>query len=293
LLIVDHYSEAMLIQLDRLKSKGKVSHFLFWSDDLHWHSSDHYFIKNKTFSVPYLNLITTVTQFSILYPHIKKNPIWIPHAASLRFQLPLNESAVQKVLVTGRSTRPWYIYREHALKLKKLGDKNIVSIMHPGYKPIVNSSFYTDYVKSIAQYSAGLTCGLILNYPVAKHFEIPAVGQLLLTNHELEPILKRLCLLPNIHYLPYTMESMSLVIQSAVDKNLYSRNMDIRRAARFIVMKMHTTEARSQLITRVALSLTQNHSVEGFYYNSSDALPIISKEYVSKLLTFATSPRNK
>ncbi len=129
-----------------LKATGKVLHFLFWADDLHWHHYEGYVLKNKTFSIPHLNIIASTTQFSIFFPHIKKKAIWIPHTASLRFQRAFNDRAIQKVLLTGRVDH-FYPYRQHALSLMQSGNENIVMIGHPGYGNDLSSTFHLQYVE--------------------------------------------------------------------------------------------------------------------------------------------------
>lgn len=293
LLMIDmNPSESIFTMLNRLKDSGRVMHFLYWVDDLHWHRYSQFEIKNRTYSLPYLNLLGGGggAQFNTFYPDIakKKKTLWIPHSASRRFQQSLNVSAAPKVLLSGHPKLPWYPYRFQAKNLMDKGDPNLVQLVHPGYDANLTPSFHVDYVSRVTAFSTGFTSSLVLNYIVAKIFEIPAMGQLLLINHEIEPHLKALCLSPNIHFLSYSSESMKSVIQRATHEDFATQNWRIRQAARSVIMKMHTTDSRAQLVTKIALSLMQGKKPMGFSFKHSDAIPIRDPEVATWMKEMTT-----
>ena len=282
LLMVDmNPSVATFNWLEQVQKLGQVTHFLYWVDDVHYMRYSMYEIKHQTYSLPYLNLVGpgACHHLHTFYSDIDftNRTFWVPHGVSERFRIKLNESAFPKVLLTGK-TGAFYPYRGQAHKLMRSGNRNIAQLKHPGYNNKLSTSFYTDYVSKVTEYSTGLTSSLILHYVVAKVFEIPAMGQLLLINHEIEPLLNALCLYPNIHFLSYSKKSMSSVIQRAVHKNFASQNLRIRRAAQSVVIEMHTTEARAQLVTQIAVSLVQEQKApHGFSLLNNAIAPTLHK----------------
>jgi hypothetical protein len=76
-------------------------------------------------------------------------------------------------------------------------------------------------------------------------FEIPATGCLLLVNEEMTPLLISEGLLPSVHFISYTMESMSAVIDMVLDPVNRPVVDAIRRQAQALVWSRHTITARA------------------------------------------------
>jgi len=271
------HPEPTLSMLERLKESGRVTHFAIFVDDIWSHNHMEYETKHRIYSVPFLNLIMACgSQFKVHFPDINKTVLWFPHAASSRFHQPVNVTAEPKIMLSGSITAPFYPYRIQAATLLKKGNKHLVRYRHPGYDLSPNSTLRSDFVSDIRSYASGLTSGLVMNGITAKHLEITALGQLLLTNHDIETHLSRLCFIRSKHYLAYSHKTMKGIVEIASRKDLIPRHLKMRQAAQSLVLSLHTTETRAQLMTKIALSLWRGDTAQGFYYEKEDAVPILN-----------------
>jgi hypothetical protein len=131
--------------------------------------------------------------------------------------------------------------------VKQRGDPRFVILDHPGYEnfqgsPVVGRGF----AMQLNKYAACLTDGLHLNYTIAKIFEIPAAGCLLVVNSEMKPFLARLGFYDGLHFLAY---DGARVLSELVDRVLDPRNakaiLTIRRRAQQLVWRRHSVASRA------------------------------------------------
>jgi hypothetical protein len=104
------------------------------------------------------------------------------------------------------------------------------------------------YAQTLNQYAACLTDGLHLNYTIAKIFEIPAAGCVLLVNAEMRRLLARLGMFDVVHYLAYESAShlRRIVQEAAVLDPQKAPLMDgIRRRAQNLVLRRHLVAHRA------------------------------------------------
>ena len=291
LLVMEAYSESTIQDLTSLYSSGRVSHVLFFADDLHYFSYEQYSIKRRILTLPFVHIVTTVApQLPLFYPNstFANKVLWCPHSAARRFNSKhLNTSAVPKVLLPG-SVNVIYRYRLLAKTIMDAsnGTSNIVQVPHPGYEKYTEHSKFVD---GLMPYAYALTCGLSLNYVVAKFFEIPATGHMLLANPEIGRHLHRLCYIEGRHYRRYTnvtLENMVNNVNVTLDEDL-----SIRKEGKKLIHALHTTEHRAQLLMQIAVSLAQGKAPRGFYYAESDTLPIFDPEYVQLFETYRQEPK--
>jgi hypothetical protein len=126
--------------------------------------------------------------------------------------LPFNKNPVYKCLLSGSVAPPnVYPIRMH-IKMKGTSDK--VTVMnHPGYRrnwfhellgKILQKELFMkeSYAEEINRYFCSVATSSIYRYIVAKYFEIPAAGTLLLANETDD--LKKLGFVPFRHYVPIT-----------------------------------------------------------------------------------------
>lgn len=156
--------------------------------------------KLEAFQLPDVVIMSTYAgQAAQLYPEIDTRKwIWVPHAASRRFIQPsINTTAtLQSILLTGATSPLWYPHRAAASKL----GGSITQIVHPGYQKSPKEE-QKKIMTRMVQFGIGLTDGSSLQYAVAKIFEIPATGQLLLLNDDMEPYMRNLCFVFTLYWM--------------------------------------------------------------------------------------------
>jgi spore maturation protein CgeB len=147
------------------------------------------------------------------------------------------------------------------------GDNARISVLvHPGYggggngggnvgassttKPHLGRRF----AFHLNKYVACVTDGLHLNYVIAKVFELPAAGCLLLINADLKAPLARLGMFDGAHYLSYkdATELSWLVKYWLFDPENKPTIMRIKRRAQQVVYRQHTVEHRTAALDALA-----------------------------------------
>jgi len=99
------------------------------------------------------------------------------HFAGVEF----NETPMPTCVLAG-SLGKFYPFRQAVA-----GNPNVKVIPHPGYTEVQEGGgggvFGADYARELSRYVAAVTCGSVLGYAVAKYFELPAAGCLLLAQY--------------------------------------------------------------------------------------------------------------
>lgn len=96
------------------------------------------------------------------------------------------------------------------------------------------------------RYAACLTDGLHFNYTIAKIFEIPAAGCLLLINSEMKSFLARLGFFDAVHYLAYDdANSLSALVDQVLHPWSKVATYAMRRRAQQLVWRRHTVARRA------------------------------------------------
>jgi hypothetical protein len=101
-----------------------------------------------------------------------------------------------------------------------------------------------EFVEKAIQFAVSLTDGSILHYAIAKIFEIAAMGQLLLLDSDMQPVVGGLGFNPGEHYLTYDSRNMTEVLKFAVSGKASVLRM--RQAAQSLALRFHTTRLRAQ-----------------------------------------------
>lgn len=186
---------------------------------------------------------------------------WLPHSASPSFLVGYNRNPKKKILLSGAINEA-YPYRKLILKMmnqkKPSKLKNIIEYhKHPGYKPVKNPheiGAREGYGPLINLYFAAVTDTLSRNYIVAKIFEIPAAGALLLLNSEAVPILTRLNWFENVHYVTYNKTNMESVLLDVVSEESFEKYEKIRWTGHQAALEFHTTKRRALFLHNMAIS---------------------------------------
>jgi hypothetical protein len=233
LLLVEGYG-IPTAELNKLKAR----HIISFHDDLHWHTKEQKDTKVNFFlACSKLNatfLMTYAPNFAGMYPSLSGvRPLWFPHSASNRFlrsDKPDTSRRWDTVLLTGSVSKLWYPLRAAALETLYVSP-----IPHPGYGPS-DADKKSYFVGNMSQFAVGITSGSILNYTVAKFFEIPASGQLLMANTAIGTLLYRLGYTPWVHYIPYDERNLASTVVSVLYPGNRGRMRTIQEAGHTLVL---------------------------------------------------------
>lgn len=195
------------------------------------------------------------------YPEIadRKRVIWVPHSASPIFRLAFNDQAVNSIFLSG-AINATYPLRQQMLALSENPSYAIVHQPHPGYHcrydyardPRIGKG----YARRINGHRAAFTDALIHKYLVAKHFEIPACGALLLAERTVADDLRDQGFVEDVHYVSMSSGDMEEKIESVLDERNHPELDRIRKRGQALVWDRHTTAQRAKLIDDVCTRRT-------------------------------------
>ena len=182
-----------------------------------------------------------------------------PHAASRPYFEAKNDftNKKQALLLSGTIHKRWYPLRAKALELFEANNSYLFYRRHPGYAqkmdPIQEAR---DYATQIAQYQlaltgAGMGISLAAPYILAKHFEIPATGTVVVTDKFVEPMMKRLGFIENEHYLASTPNTLEADLARWLAPENQANLERIGIAGQKLVSERHTLEKRVEEFEQV------------------------------------------
>lgn len=227
-----------------------------WADDIHSFNEATHLSRVAPFVLADKVLAAYANRFEEFYPCVKKGAdlIWVPHSASMDFVVPLNEKPESAVFLSGAMTSHYPLRRE----MKALYEKNSLPIVffdHPGYHcgfdHESDERVGKSYAKNIARHLAAITDGLIYGYVVAKFFEIPATGALLLGEERMKGALGVLGFRDGVHYLSVGPENLKPRIEEVLDPRNRKDIDEIRRQGQKLVLDHHLVEHRAKQIDDV------------------------------------------
>ena len=189
--------------------------------------------------------------FEAFYPELKDKAVaWVPHSASPDFSLPFNDQPESAVLLSGAMGMHYPLRME----MKELSEKNssVVYYPHPGYGEAFDyqnhMSVGTAYASSIRRFKAAFTDASTFRYIVAKYFEIPSTGSLLVADEAVCEPLRSLGFFENVHYVPVNLDNLEERIEFVLNPANSIEIDAIRRRGQELVKNAHTTRHRAALI---------------------------------------------
>jgi hypothetical protein len=235
-------------EVDRLDCRKAV-----FADDIHIRRDDQTFLRWPAFIIADAILCTYENAFVRLFPSFaaRKPVVWVPHAASPEFMLPFNEHSRNSVLLSG-ALGPAYPLRQQMKSLCDLGTLPIVHVPHPGYHEYYNHA--TDprvgcgYAGLIHRFRSVFTDSSIHRYIVAKHFEIPATGALLIAERAAADLLGQLGMVEGEHYIATSSTELEATIRFVVDECHHPELDQVRQRGQRLIWEKHTTSERARLI---------------------------------------------
>ena len=183
--------------------------------------------------------------------------IWVPHAAGPDFLLPLEETPAKVILVSGAITELYPLretMRELVFRRPGLGRIHV----HPGYVTAFDHvpgdrRVGRGYAETIRQCLAGFTDASRFQYLVAKHFEIPATGALLIAGRSVSAQLADQGFVDGVHYLSADEGDLEAVVDRVLDDRNRAEVDAIRRRGHALIRERHTTGHRAQQIDAVCV----------------------------------------
>jgi hypothetical protein len=232
--------------------RASVRFFVF-CEDLHWFQKEMQFTKTLALTAADVILATYAPVFDQFYPEVAaaKRVVWVPHAASPEFLLPLSECARNVVFLSGMINE-YYPLRQRLKALANERELCIVEHPHPGYQCDHNHDTSgvvgAGYARRINASRAAFTDASKFNYLLAKFFEIPATGSLLLGDEAVEKQLSLLGFLPREHYIPVSDATLEREIRYVLDARNHAELDEVRRRGQQLVWERHKTSDRAKLI---------------------------------------------
>lgn len=186
-----------------------------------------------------------------------KKVVWVPHSASQDFMLPYNAVPDNSILLSG-AISSHYPLRQQMMRLHSERAYSITYHGHPGYHCGFNyeadENIGRGYAKKINNCRAGFTDSAKYKYVVAKYFEIPATGALLLADDAVSGPLKKLGFIENQHYVSWSRGNLEEKIRYVLDGNNQEELDEIRRRGQALVWEKHKTSDRARQINDVCSS---------------------------------------
>jgi Glycosyl transferases group 1 len=229
--------------------------FIF-ADDLHYRDESVRWSKLLAYLVCDVVISTYADRFEAFYPEVYnlKRVVWSPHCASPDFLLSFNEQAVNAVFLSG-AINSFYPLRRLMCELSEANQHGILRQSHPGYhcgyNHVRDRSVGPGYARTVNRYRAAFTDSSIYQYTVAKFFEIPATGVLLLADAAVREPLIRLGLIEGEHYVSASPDNLADRVREVLDEANHEAVDAIRRRGQKLVWDRHTTSHRSRLINDV------------------------------------------
>jgi hypothetical protein len=233
---------------------------VIYCEDLHWFHTAMQATKSLALTVADLILASYAPVFEQFFPAVAaaKQVVWVPHAASPEFMLPLNESAENVILLSGM-TNDYYPLRQRMKALANETEFRIVEHPHPGYQcdhdHDTSQNVGAAYARRINASRAAFTDASKFNYLLAKFFEIPATGSLLLGDSAVAKELSQLGFCERVHYIPVSDATMESELRRILDTKNHAELDEVRRQGQHLIWEQHKTSDRAKLIDGICTAV--------------------------------------
>jgi hypothetical protein len=239
---------ARALEIQRLSCRKAIL-----ADDLHWWDAGMRMRKTVGFALCETVISTVGYAWNRLYPEFAgtKKVVWVPHSASPDFMVPYNPKPENAIFVSGAYGN-YYPLRDRIRELSHEGAYAIVCQDHPGYYTGYdydrNEAVGHGYARKINQYRAGFTDSSKFHYVLAKYFEIPATGALLVGDDSVSGPLRQIGFIENEHYLAVSSANLEEKIRFVLDERNHAQLDQIRRRGQELVWDRHKSIDRARQI---------------------------------------------
>src|SRR5215831_14274585 len=228
----------------------------FLADDLHWWDEEMRQMKSISFSLCETILSTYAYAWSTFYPELAglKKLVWVPHSASPDFMFPYNHIPENSIFLSGAMSEH-YPLRQLMMHLHERCAYPIKYYRHPGYDVSYdydsNEAIGRGYAEKINKHRVAFTDCSTFKYVVAKYFEIPATGALLVAEDAVSAQLKELGFVENANYIPVSKVNLEDRIRYVLDEKNREEVDHIRRRGQELIWQRHKTSDRARQINEV------------------------------------------
>jgi len=239
---------ARALEIQRLPCRKAIL-----ADDLHWWDVAMRSRKTVGFALCETVISTVGYAWNKLYPEFAgtKKIVWVPHSASPDFLVPYNPSPVNAIFVSGAAGN-YYPLRDRVTELSQAGAYAIVRHDHPGYDTGYdydqNEAVGRGYAMKINSYRAAFTDSSRFHYVLAKYFEIPATGALLVADDSVSGPLRQLGFVENEHYVAVSADNLEEKIRFVLDERNHDELDQVRRRGQQLVWERHKSSDRARQI---------------------------------------------
>lgn len=178
--------------------------------------------------------------------------IWLPHSINNDFWVEFNDKPQNFVLLSGCIAQNIYPFRDHVYKLARSNKKYPIRVLkHMSYRRPRHNIYGHEYIKYLNSFIAAITCFSYDHTPyvVAKFFEIPASGALLLAYDKLiKKPLEELGFIDGVNYISVDYDNVVEKIFYVTDEKNREEINKIRKNGYDFVWKNHTLMNRVLLI---------------------------------------------
>lgn len=227
------------------------------ADDLHWWDQRMRQTKVVAFALCDVVISTVGYCWNKLYPEFAstKKVVWVPHSASPDFAVPYNHNPENAIFVSGAAG----IYYPLRNRMRALSHAYpIVCHDHPGYYTGYDYDSHDaigrGYAMKINRYRAGFTDSSRFHYVLAKYFEIPATGALLVADDSVSEPLRELGFVEHEHYVPVNAANLEETIAFVLDDGNHEALDEIRKRGRELVWARHKSIDRARQIDEACTS---------------------------------------
>jgi hypothetical protein len=185
-------------------------------------------------------------------PETARTPrVWMPHSAlPAFFAQPLHPAPTPVVLLVGATMHGYPLRMEVKSRIDR-GDKRFAQWAHPGWQVGPSMQHIDDFAAAIRLHLACILDGSANNFVVAKVFEVPATGSLLLMSDDVIDALAALGFVSGEHYLSYNRSSLDATVDWVLDPANRPAVDRMRAAGRVLAVARHTTQHRVEAIHAV------------------------------------------
>jgi len=180
--------------------------------------------------------------------------LWMPHSALPSYELPFNPAPREVVLLVGH-VEEGYPLRNMVRQRIDGGDKRFEQLPHSAWQPGPSMAHNDEFAAVLNSRLAAICDGSRNNFAVAKVFEIPMTGALLLFSDDLSDALEALGFLDHANYVSFNASSLDATVDWVLNPKNRARVDLVRAAGQALAHARHKTNARVGAIHEAALEL--------------------------------------
>lgn len=240
IMVIENHDEVLIhhVFADIYDFKEKL--FIF-ADDIHKNSH----LKHDNYYENFEKIFVTYKEpFLKDYPEVQCDKVhWIPHAFTDDHNLSFNIKPINKVLISGKSGSLYPLRRYMIREVSNQKDK-FTLLTHPNYKKfdydnLKNLKIGNNFGKVLNAHICCFTDCSSLQYILAKYFEIPASGSLLLAEENAYCDLEKLGFIDNVNYIKCTKNNIMNKINWILNPVNINEVNKIRRCGQNHVLNNH------------------------------------------------------